>query len=83
MDNKIENHGGAKAAVALVTLTRSLKGNPERFATEIDTLLNFYIKELTGAELAVMTCTLTILAANAVDEVGLQDFASRIEAASS
>jgi len=83
MDTKIENHGGAKAAVALVTLTRSLKGNPERFATELDTLLNYYIKELTGAELAVMTCTLTILAANAVDEAGLQDFAARIEDASS
>ena len=79
MNNKIENHGGAKAAVALVTLTRSLKGNPERFATELDTLLNFYIKELTGAELAVMTCTLTILAANTVDEAELQNFAARIE----
>ena len=83
MDTSITNHGGAKAAVALVTLTRSLKGNPQRFATELDTLLDFYIKELTGAELAVMTCTLTILAANAVDEAGLQDFAARIEAENS
>lgn len=82
MDNKITNNGGAKAAIALVTLTRSLKGNPKRFAKELDELLDFYIKELTGAELAVMTCTLTLLAANAVDEAGLQDFAARIEDAS-
>ena len=77
---QLEHKEGAKAAVALVTLARSINGKqPERFADELYKLMVHYIKELTPAELAVMTNTLVILAANPTSEGDLAVFAHRVE----
>ena len=76
---QLEHKEGAKAAVALVTLARSINGQPERFADELYKLMVQYIKELTPAELAVMTNTLVILAANPTSDGDLTAFARRVE----
>ena len=77
---QLEHKEGAKAAVALVTLARSINGKqPERFADELYKLMIQYIQELTPAELAVMTNTLVILAANPTSEGDLAAFARSVE----
>lgn len=68
-----------KGAIALVTLTRSLKVNPEKLSSELDAHLKYYVNELTGEELAVMMCTLTILAAGSVSSEEMIEFAAYVE----
>lgn len=79
MTNKLNHADGPKAAIALVTLARTHKGNPDKFADAVHTLLDYYIRELDGPELATMTQTLVILAANPTSDDELQAFARRLE----
>ena len=76
---KLNHADGPKAAVALVTLARTHKENPERYADAVHALLQYYINELDGPELAVMTQTLVILAANPTSDEELKQFARRLE----
>jgi hypothetical protein len=76
---KLNHADGPKAAVALVTLARTHKGNPELFADAVHALLEYYINELPGADLATMTQTLVILAANPTSDEELQMFARKLE----
>jgi len=59
---KIHNPEGAKAAIALVTLAQSLRGNAERYADEMYKLTHDYVTELSASELMVMVQTLIVLA---------------------
>jgi len=73
---KLEHPGGPKAAVALVTLARSLRGNTEQYADELDSLLRTYVHELDGPELTLMCHTLIALASANVTDEQLTSFAS-------
>lgn len=75
MSIELKHPGGPKAAVALVTLARSLRGT-ERYADELDVLLRTYVHELDGPELTMMCHTLIALASAHVTDEQLTSFAS-------
>jgi hypothetical protein len=76
----IHNPEGAKAAVALVTLASSLRGNPDRYADELHKLTQQYVMELSSGELMLMVHTLIILASADSDTGVIQFLAQQLEA---
>ena len=80
MGEEVELHHaeGVRAAIALITLARE-KGAASEAAEKVETLMNYYIDELTPSELAVMTYTLVILAANPIDSNELRDLANKLQ----
>ena len=76
---KIHNPEGAKAAVALVTLAKSLRGNSERYADEMHKLTQDYVMDLSPSELMVMVHTLIVLAAADTEQGTLQFLAQQLQ----
>jgi uncharacterized protein YpuA (DUF1002 family) len=75
---KLEHPAGFTAAVALVTLARATRDNPEKFADQVDKLLNEYVIELDGNELKMLVHSLTVLAANPTSDEELKRMAQEI-----
>lgn len=78
MDN-LNHPNGVRAAIALTTLVRTLRKNPNRMADELERLMRSYIEDLNPAELSTMVYTLAILAADPISADDLQEVAKRLE----
>lgn len=70
-----DNLAGTRAAVALVTATRSLHGDlgSEEDAGAIDDLLRGYVQELEPNQLHALLVTLIVIAAQRLDDRQLSE----------